>query len=628
MGFLTDLLYFGPALGPRRAAGLARAKLAKANRKRKTAAALAHGEADHAVLKRLGLPDDAEERRVSLVALLEPAVPVGLPLDPARVPVEEIRARADAVLAGRQILFGRPLEVGWPPRWDWRWDGLPEAADFAADIRSTWELMRLQGILPLARAARLLDGPEGDRYAAGYVDALLAFLRDHPGPQGPAWSSALEVGLRLVALVQGLPLVAHREAFAASDVALLKLVDRHARWLAADLSLDKVVRGNHLLGELAGLLAVGRLFPAAREAWWGGLDPAALLEAEIDRQFHPDGANVEQSLTYEKFILEFLLVAAEVGRLCGAPFSDGARDRLARSAAHLATVTAPDGALPRVGDCDSGRGADWDAGDPHRPDEVLARSRAVFGEAEAPGAGGPVVLFPDAGHAVARGAGGDYLFLRGGPFGWGIPGPASHSHADLLAPVLYLAGEAVLVDPGVYGYRVPGPLRDELRNWAGHNAVTFSRPRGPRPAGTFRWRDLDLSAELAAEASADGFALAGSVRWGRDGGALQWHRSVIYNELERSWTLVDRFPTGVSGPVTWGFHFAPGVQVRPVDDTGQFRLALRTGTMIDLEFDPVGSVQLEPGWAAPAYGDRIDTVVLRRRLDSVPAESKVRLRPA
>ena len=89
-----------------------------------------------------------------------------------------------------------------------------------------------------------------------------------------------------------------------------------------------------------------------------------LLQSEILEQFHSDGVSVEQSLTYEKFILEFLVVAGEASAIGGEPFSEPVRRRLLDSATHLETVTAPDGLLPQVGDCDSGRGADWGDPDP------------------------------------------------------------------------------------------------------------------------------------------------------------------------------------------------------------------------------------------------------------------------
>jgi hypothetical protein len=506
---------------------------------------------------------------------------------------------------------------------------------FAADVRSTWEIQRLQGILPVAWGAHLADGAERERFGHAYLSALLDFQRVHPGPDGPAWESALELGLRLVALSQGLPLVVSTRAWAANDLVVLHLLDRHARWLAADLSLDKVVRGNHFLGELAGLLTIGHLLPSAQEAWWGEQDVQGLLEREVLRQFHSDGVNVEQSLPYEKFILEFLLVAGVLSRFRGRSFSPEVSERLCRAADHLEAVTTPDGTLPRVGDCDSGRGALLPPEiDPHRPGDLAERIRRVFGEDEgspsvvpAPEEGGDfgLRLFPEGGHAVVRPSPGDYLFLRGGPFGWGIPGPASHSHADWLSPVLFLGGEAVLVDPGVYGYRLGSALRNGFRGWEAHNAVSFEPDQGPYPEGVFRWRGLGIDAVLDGRRADGKVEVHGRVRWGRGPKALLWYRSVLYNELDASWLLLDRVSGTWSGPVTWAFHFAPGVRVEPSREEGNARLLLPSGTVLHLETEPGAETRWEQGWVAPAYGMVQEGTILRRRFQRTPEEVRLRI---
>jgi hypothetical protein len=648
VGFLGDLVYFGPALSPGRAFALARAKLAKARLTRATAAALRRAEPDDVLFDRVGLPQTGDLRVEALRGSFKPLAAVSLPGDVASTDdvasADAARAgdalkRAEAVLSGRQMLFGREIELGWPPRWEWRWDGLPEAAPFAADRRSTWEAQRLQGLLPLARAAAAAEPPAraganerfartgaNERFARAYIDGVLDFARHHPGPDGLAWESALEVGLRLVSLAQGLPRIAQSDAFEARHVEIVRMLDRHARWLAVDLSLDKVVRGNHLLGELAGLLAAGRLLPYARATWWRGLDVPALLEAEILAQFHADGVSVEQSLTYEKFVLEFLILVGALGAARGEPFRATARERLGAALAHLQACTAPDGALPRIGDCDSGRGADWGGSDPHMPGGFVDGARRVLG-VPPPAANGPLLRhFPDGGHVVVR-DGDSFLFLRGGPFGHGIPGPASHSHADLLAPVLYLEGEAVLVDPGVYGYAVGEALRDGMRGSAAHSAVSFDAAAGPIPAGTFRWRRIPPPARLTGEVTAEGVLVEGEVRRGPQGNPLLWHRSIHYNQLRRTWLILDRVSQTTSGPLDWAFRFAAGVRLEQTGAPGVYRVVLPSGRAWRLTLDPVGEIVVEEGWIAPAYGSMVTAPILRRRLGTPPPDARAQFAP-
>ncbi len=620
MGFLGDLRYFGPRLGPNRAVRLVAAKLSKTRRKRRLAADLARPTPPDAVCRGLGLSKDPHERVATLRSSWEQLAAATLPSLPDP---DTARRHADAVLAGRQHLFDQDPDVGWPPNWNWRWDGTDNAARFRDDIRSTWELQRLQGLLPLAVAARALAS-EAD--AEAWFTGVESFAAAHPGPGGVAWESALELGLRCLALVQGLVLLAPTEAFATRHLNVLTVLERHLRWLEADLSLDKVVRGNHLLGELAGLIA-GRLLFAADT---GNLETARrsldLLHGEITAQFHPDGVNVEQSLTYEAFILEFLVVPLAMADTLGRAVPAATRDRLTRAAHHLECCTAPDGSLPRVGDADSGRGAVLAPPKEALPG-LLERVRRLGGPGPA-ASGGPSGepalprIFPDGGHVTWTPAPGAFLFLRGGPFGWGLPGPASHSHADLLAPVLYLGGEPLLVDPGVFGYRI-GADRDADRVRGAHSALDPGASVGPFPAGTFRWAGIPEDAKVHSPAPD---RVQGTVPLAGPNGPLIWQRSIRYNQLDETWIILDRLQGNPPGPVTWGFRFAPGIHIES-ETEGVYRVRLASGRTLDVRLEPVGETWVEDAWVAPAYGRRVQAPVLRRRIEGAFEETAVTFTP-
>src|SRR5207244_453092 len=77
-------------------------------------------------------------------------------------------------------------------------------------------------------------------------------------------------------------------------------------------------------------------------------------------------------------------------------------------------------------------------------------------------------LYSEAGHVVLRGD--SSLFLRGGEFGMGGAGFSSHAHNDLLAPILWLDGIPVLVDPGTYVYNGDTANRAKYRSEWAHNS--------------------------------------------------------------------------------------------------------------------------------------------------------------
>ena len=640
MGILSDLVYYAPYLTPSRAMSLFLAKARKRRAKDRLRSQFQKEEPVSRFLERLGLDADHDQR---LCYLKDALAPLGdlLPAPELRrdkpgeaagdAPHPEWTGPALKVLDGIQTLFGQEVQVGWPPRWGWRWDDTALAETFSKDVRSTWEIQRLQGLLPLAQAAEQNSGLDREDFSKAYIEGLLDFHREHPGPSGVAWTSALELGLRLISLGQGLPLVVNSDAFARHHMSLLVILDRHARWLAADLSLDKVIRGNHLLGELAGLLVAGHLVPSARDTWWGPHRVPAILENEILDQIHPDGVSVEQSLTYEKFILEFLLEAACLAHTRNTPFSPQVRERLRASAVHLEAVTAPDGSLPRVGDCDSGRGTGG-GDDPHRTRELTGRVKSKI----APGTNKltpPTVFtehkdlaiasFPAGGHVTVRSAKGDFLFVRGGPFGHGS---SAHSHADWLSPVLYLKGEAVLIDPGVFGYGVEASGRNAFRDWPAHNVLYLEPNPGPTPAGRFRWKGVGDPASLDIRFPDDGVEVQGAVAWGRGEQALLWHRSIRYNQLSDFWLIRDRTSKNIQGPVCWAFHFAPEVLLEETGQ-GQFLMTTPAGKKYKVTLDPAGTSSLDTAWVAPAYGVRCEGLVIRRRVDSPPEDSELRISP-
>jgi hypothetical protein len=46
-----------------------------------------------------------------------------------------------------------------------------------------------------------------------------------------------------------------------------------------------------------------------------------------------------------------------------------------------------------------------------------------------------------------------------------------------------------------------------------------------------------------------------------------------------------------------------------------------------LRLDPEGEIVLERTWLAPAYGERRETVVLRRRIAAAPDRSEIHVLP-
>lgn len=621
------------------------------------------------------------------------------------------------------------------------WHYRPSGGDldlFASDPKFPWEVAR-HACFPRLGIAWWLSG--NPRFAEHAAALLLDWTeREQPG-HGLHHESALEVGIRLIAACQAFHFFAGSSSFAGAPLeALLRHLAVSAAWLEGHLSTDRVVAGNHLLGELAGLIVADLCFPelGRRDRLRRTL---ALFTREMERQVGPDGVSREQSATYGRFVADFAAAVLATAAAASVEVPSALRERSAALARWLGALTRPDGLLPLVGDNDGGRGVDWGEAAPSHDARGVVMALAVLLDDPAPLAGIPAPLaglsaapggpgrfppgagvvfwwtgeeglsrlevllgraparptlgiFPDGGHAVihggiaapgaasggvaapgagsdggvvaaksgpvtAAGAGpappdADYVFLRCGPFGHGLPKPSAHSHADWMAPIVILGGHEILVDPGNFGYTTVGAERDAFRIDEAHNLFVAGGAHLARPGDTFRWDSIPLPAALESAQDGDSIRLAG--RWHPVGGvdcgtgpvaagaapgpgaprpdkAVACARSLIYNRKQRVIRIEDEW-SGPGGPAAtgavWRWHLPPGASVERLPWRRGFRVLLPDGASFVFELSPEAGVRIEAGRVAPGYALRLPApvVVVERAPGSEPAGRQVTvLRP-
>ena len=115
----------------------------------------------------------------------------------------------------------------------------------------------------------------------------------------------------------------------------------------------------------------------------------------------------------------------------------------------------------------------------YAPAQCLAAFAKLIKQTAAPA---PVFAYPDAGY-FGRREGGDYFVADCGRIGPdALP---AHAHGDILSFELSIAGERIVVDPGVYEY-VDGPRRRAARAAASHNTLCFDGLDQAEFFGAFR----------------------------------------------------------------------------------------------------------------------------------------------
>ena len=514
---------------------------------------------------------------------------------PERAPLalqEALRKDASEILHGHWRAFGHlDLKVDTPPRWQHDYlaghDLATAESAFklnhrslpgGADIRVVWELNRWQQLTRLAMAA-YVSGEEKPG------TTCLAWLQDwnerNPPYRGWNWTSALEVGLRLIqftwidALLSQGPFAAQWAQALASLRA--RILPAHV-WYAWRYRSFGSSANNHLLGELAGLIVALVRWPSlvkwAKPRGLGLRELQWLWEQQVLKQFAEDGGNCEQALGYQLFAWELcwltrhaLLTQAAEG------FAPGVEDRLA-SALRFFWEMQSRSEHWDYGDSDNAMalpvglsGAtrvrewrSWAAGDPENALHYwiglspLAKKRL--------GSGLPAHARPVAGWWIYEQSG---LALNESGFWWlrwdlsplGYQRTAAHGHLDVLHASIWYRGAAMVVDPGTGAYFADPPLRTWLASREAHNGPCPIPNREPRRLGQFLWSRPHGPAHY--RGNTDGSLQAK---------ALGYSRRITYLLKQDGWEIEDRpaerWARRMPFVVRW--QFAPGTWVKRISD--------------------------------------------------------------
>jgi len=493
------------------------------------------------------------------------------------------------------------------------------------DPKLVWELNRHQYFFTLAKAYFLT---EDEKYAEEFALQVHSWIKANPVGSGINWASPLEIGVRLISWSLSLQLLAQSPQIKRIRDVLINSVWEQAKFLEINLSLDKVVRSNHLIGEAAGLLAASTLFRFPESEMWQG-KALQILRRESFNQVYSDGVTKEQSTSYHRFVLDFFLLTYLLILKYDLPLSQIFRTRLESMIEYLLYVQMPNGKVPFIGDGDDGRGMKlsesvdfWDfrgwlavgavlfnRGDFRFGANVFneeafwllgfnafKRFRAIQPKA----LGQNLKQFDKAGHYIIRNSwkeDADYLFVRGGKFGMGGSGYSSHSHSDLFSPIVCIAGQPILIDSGTFVYNGNDAERDYFRSACAHNSVVINASDPMVPKKNFGWKTV-----------CDGHLRALDIREGNIELKFfyttipAYRRNISYNPSSREFVVTDVFRAAFR-QIEWFFHISPDLDIARVDSRVIF---LKQSRLIAEMMMPATLVpEIREGWCSFHYGEKI-----------------------
>ncbi|MGQ0836557.1 MAG: alginate lyase family protein [Gammaproteobacteria bacterium] len=622
---------------------------------RMSGAEIAHrlGKAARAAVTRVGAGNGATAAPPQLHANA-PRFIAGSP----RVDARCYTAAAQRVIEGEHRIFALDhCRLGHPP--EWNRDPLTgqlaparpaELLDYrdervVGNIKYLWEPNRHLHFVTLAQAYALTGEQEFGLELERQIDS---WWRQCPPGIGPNWASSLELGIRLInwSLTWQLLGGVRSPCFAGVPGQMLRrkwleLVYLHARAITRNLSRFSSAN-NHLIGEAAGVYIASVSWPYWPELQRWGQHCREILEAEALAQNAPDGGNREQAMSYQQFVLDFLLLAGLAGRAAGEHFAPRYWQRIDAMIDFLASMMDVAGHVPMIGDADDGyavRLVPLDSFSPYR--SLIATGALLFERPDLARKAGMLddktrwLMGPDADerfNALACEATQPYeprrafsetgLYLLGssfetpneirllvdaGPLGY--LSIAAHGHADTLAIVLNVAGREVLIDPGTYAYHTEPEWRRYFRSTRAHNTVMIDDTDQSQQAGNFMWTEhararcseISLGPRLQRfSAEHDGYT--------RLEDPVTHRRVITYDEPSATFIVTDELLCAGRHRASRHWHFAESLEPRVGEDgTCTLHVGGYTVTLTPLEKPEEvqvfrGGSPEEGGWVSRSLG--------------------------
>ncbi|PSJ18181.1 heparinase II/III family protein [Nitrosomonas supralitoralis] len=476
------------------------------------------------------------------------------------------------------------------------------------DIQLVWARSRLQDLVTLGLIYNQIKDHSSKYPVIQHMEKLmLSWINQNPWLIGVNYISTMECSLRLISICHAFDMVRNHPLSSQVWQGLVFLVHSHAYFIRRRLCLFSSA-GNHTLGECAGLVYAGVLFPELPDAEEWLTAGLKYMEREAQVQILQDGGNREQSFQYLAMIVDLCGLVTRLLRHHGKATSYDIEQAWIRGSSYLQKFSSSPNNLPAVGDSDDGY-----ALSPYLRLSWKDSSHAIELPIE------HLQIFAVSGHSQILGTAnhGNMRFSHGK---LGMASTFGHGHADALSVCWNLDDKPLLVDPGTYLYGRDMFFRRYFRGTSAHNTIVVDNTdqalqNKETAFGWLRaysakliWHRKNYNGKTVLLANHNGYSDIGIMHW----------RALIYDP-QFGWMIWDRLDGTDEHTLAMHWHVDAHVEMTSdgiviACEDGPWFISVKGGKLSLYR----GNEHLPLGWISRKYGikEPINTlrVEIRTRL--------------
>ena len=228
-----------------------------------------------------------------------------------------------------------------------------------ADIKTVWELGRMEFVLQLALGALALP-QNRKKYITEFKNVVLDFICNNPVGLGVNWILPMEASIRVVNFLLSYDILCQIDEESILDeqfdTIFAQAIYEHGRFIY-DNGEGSIKRenGNHYYSNVIGLIYVGAYLqgnPGAQKWYRHGMRE---YMKETVKQFFSDGGNIEASTSYHRLMTEMAIFGAAIMLRRGNDLPIEVSHRLGEAIALTRAITKSSGDIVQIGDNDSAR---------------------------------------------------------------------------------------------------------------------------------------------------------------------------------------------------------------------------------------------------------------------------------